>query len=1569
MKNIITALVCLFCSVYSFGQCDYSLKMIDSYGDGWNGNTIDVLVDGTVVLDNVTLASGSEEIINFQVSTGSDVTTIWNAGGSWGSETSYEILDNSGATVGGGAQSDITTGTISAVCPIVECNYSLKMIDSYGDGWNGNTIDVLVDGTVVLDDITMATGSEEIVSFTVADGSDVTTIWNGGGSWVNETSYEILDTAGAVAGAGAQSDITSGSIIAICPSCSAPTDLQATATSFTEATLSWTGSDSAVGYEIIVQLAGTGAPSSSGTVLTETTYNATDLTPEETYEFYVLTDCGNGSQSTWAGPFEFYMGYCDSVPSSNDGQGISTVLLGSTTFNSAGDVTYEDFTSPIVDVSQAILTNLQITFATGYTYDTNIWIDFNNDLVFDNDTELVFDGVSTNANPTTLDASFTIPNGTPNGIYNMRIGTADSGQSTPNPCYNGSWGVTVDMKINVTEPPSCIPPSNLDATPTSFYEATLNWTGDAGAVGYEVVVQAPGTGTPTSSGTSVSGTSYNATGLEENTSYEYYVLADCGSGSLSPWAGPFEFYMGYCDSEPSSNDGQGISSISLNSTSFTSAGDVTYEDFTSPIVDVSQALTADMQITFATGYTYDTNIWIDFNGDLVYDNDTELVYDGVSTNANPTTLDASFVIPADTPVGIYSMRIGTADSGQSTPNPCYNGSWGVTVDMKINVTEAPSCVPPSGLTAENITGTTADLSWNGDASNISWEYVIVLDGEPAPTGPGTGIGTTNVQATGLDYSTSYDLYVMALCGDTFGNSNWVGPYSFSTTQQVFYDIDCDAFEQVNIDYCYTNNDSTYWVFTSTTGYPLEISFNSGTIDSFGDSLLCYDGPDNTSPILFDSFAQNVDDFTGLVIESTSPVVYMEVSSDSFGSCDSSGYTPWDFDVTCKTCITQTVDFEIVGFCEPTQEFYVEANLTNMGDATSVVISDNQGSNPQTLTSTGMVSFGPFNANEQIVVTATNADDPTCSVDSGNITFLCPPPPNECSIIYAGEDTTFCSDNDPATTLTASYHVLGQDTSTYEVMPLDSCPMPELVGDVPTGLDIDDRWSEVIDLGFEFCFFGDTYSQILIGSNGVLSFEIENAGGYNGWSISSDDSIPNSTNGTLSDANIFGVSHDIDPSVCGDINYVVLGSAPARQFVVNYVEVCQFGFECNQNLTTTQIILYEGSNVIDVNIINKPACEDWNSGLAAVGVQNIDGTIGFTPPNRNVGVWEVLAENGESESWRFMPSAGDPDYAIEWYDEDNNSVGTGETVTVYPEETTEYTAAITYNLCNGETATATDKVLVEITPTPIPVAIEDNIFICEDEEITLEVNVEASQQSPSLVYYWTYDNIDIQFGPDNTFVLPAGTDQFGEYLVTAYNEETGCFADTTITVSQGFVPELEDGTSFTKCANGEVELNVNILNDTDLTNDYNYAWYMNGELLQEGASPVFVHGEDLSNGTVTVQVTEVLSMCSSETTMEVEYYMNQNCVDIPQGISPNGDGLNDCLVLDHLEDQEDIIKAEIYNRYGYKVFELNDYVDHWCGQDASNGNDSGELLPVGTYFYVIQYASGKEPTISWIYLNY
>ena len=298
MKNI-TTLIALFCfTLFSYSQCEYTLEMNDSYGDGWNGNTIDVLVDGVVVLDNVTLASGSTESLVFNVTTDADITTVWNAGGSWGNETSYNILDNDGAIAGSGAQSDIVTGTISAVCPVVECNYSLRMIDSYGDGWNGNTIDILVDGNIVLDDVTLASGSEDILGFSVIDGSDVTAIWNAGGSWGAETSYEILDTAGTVAGSGAQSDIAAGTITATCPSCAAPADLVVDNTSTTGAIISWTAEEGVAAWEYQLVLTGE-TPAETGTATTDNPLTITGCYANTSYDLYVRTDCG-GTYSTWS---------------------------------------------------------------------------------------------------------------------------------------------------------------------------------------------------------------------------------------------------------------------------------------------------------------------------------------------------------------------------------------------------------------------------------------------------------------------------------------------------------------------------------------------------------------------------------------------------------------------------------------------------------------------------------------------------------------------------------------------------------------------------------------------------------------------------------------------------------------------------------------------------------------------------------------------------------------------------------------------------------------------------------------------------------------------------------------------------------------------------------------------------------------------------------------------------------------------------------------------------------------------------------------------------------------------
>nr|WP_321224581.1 T9SS type A sorting domain-containing protein [uncultured Psychroserpens sp.] len=121
MKKITFLLIAIITLCFSFSakaQCDYTLEMNDSWGDGWNGGTMDVLVDGVVVLDEATFTAGNQATLTFTVSDGQDVTTMHSLDGTFPGEMSYRILDALGAEVGAGDPgADITTGTITASCP------------------------------------------------------------------------------------------------------------------------------------------------------------------------------------------------------------------------------------------------------------------------------------------------------------------------------------------------------------------------------------------------------------------------------------------------------------------------------------------------------------------------------------------------------------------------------------------------------------------------------------------------------------------------------------------------------------------------------------------------------------------------------------------------------------------------------------------------------------------------------------------------------------------------------------------------------------------------------------------------------------------------------------------------------------------------------------------------------------------------------------------------------------------------------------------------------------------------------------------------------------------------------------------------------------------------------------------------------------------------------------------------------------------------------------------------------------------------------------------------------------
>jgi hypothetical protein len=101
--------------------------------------------------------------------------------------------------------------------------------------------------------------------------------------------------------------------------------------------------------------------------------------------------------------------------------------------------------------------------------------------------------------------------------------------------YGPSGAYVYLDEVGIREIPSCQEPTafTLDAVTTTT--ATISWTAGGTETAWEYVVQAYGTGEPTASGTSTTSNPLTVSGLTANTTYDFYVRADCGGGDTSDW--------------------------------------------------------------------------------------------------------------------------------------------------------------------------------------------------------------------------------------------------------------------------------------------------------------------------------------------------------------------------------------------------------------------------------------------------------------------------------------------------------------------------------------------------------------------------------------------------------------------------------------------------------------------------------------------------------------------------------------------------------------------------------------------------------------------------------------------------------------------------------------------------------------------------------------------------------------------------------------------------------------------------------------------------------------------------
>jgi gliding motility-associated-like protein len=310
----------------------------------------------------------------------------------------------------------------------------------------------------------------------------------------------------------------------------------------------------------------------------------------------------------------------------------------------------------------------------------------------------------------------------------------------------------------------------------------------------------------------------------------------------------------------------------------------------------------------------------------------------------------------------------------------------------------------------------------------------------------------------------------------------------------------------------------------------------------------------------------------------------------------------------------------------------------------------------------------------------------------------------CPEIIPGPTQTVC--NGVCTTLTSTL-VTNNTTTSYAVSSIPYAPYSFTTG-TPVLVNIDDKFTAAQNLLFNFCFFGNTYSQCVVGANGAISFNTADANKVEAYVINS--ALPVSgTNGAfganLRPNSIAAVFRDIDPSIGGNIYYNTGGTAPCRYVTISWYNIPLYengaGYCDGTPNSTFQLVLYENTNYIDVYIKNSYACspanvggsEEWNNGYGICGIQNSTATTAYCPAGRNMGAWTAT-----NEAWRFTPT-GAASYTFNWKGP-SGTLGAATTQTVCPSTTTTYTATMVLTNCDGTTytTTATQQVVVNASPT-------------------------------------------------------------------------------------------------------------------------------------------------------------------------------------------------------------------------------------------------------------------------------
>jgi len=265
--------------------------------------------------------------------------------------------------------------------------------------------------------------------------------------------------------------------------------------------------------------------------------------------------------------------------------------------------------------------------------------------------------------------------------------------------------------------------------------------------------------------------------------------------------------------------------------------------------------------------------------------------------------------------------------------------------------------------------------------------------------------------------------------------------------------------------------------------------------------------------------------------------------------------------------------------------------------------------------------------------------------------------------------------------------------------------------------------------------------------------------------------------------------------------------------------------------------------------------------------------------------------------------------------------------------------------------------VVVNPLPLKPLISSYKDVCAGDSIVLN-----GSATDNITYAWT--------GPDefkSTLAKPviynSTNENSGEYTLNVIDKNK-CSSGTTIAAVTVHTIDLTIATPPTICEGLSVLLEVK-----NPQTSWSYLWTGPDGFISNKNSPFITQVDSDKLGTYTIHVTDERK-CTATETITITFAACEDKFTVPEGFSPNGDGINDFLIIRGLSNYPNH-SIVIFNRWGEKVYQAAPYNNDWKGLSQFGivvGVGAGDVLPEGTYFYLLDKNNGEDPIKGSIYLK-